>query len=536
MKKNGFLSTSVIYSFFIVFLLLMIALLMSFSNKIYLKKRLQDKIVEPKTYPTGDIDFSCKKGEDRLSNCLFKQQYVDYIVNKNQNLSYMATADFTNVDSIKYAIKDHSTKTKLDFGKVEDSKVGMFTSNDDLGTSFYYRGIVEGNYIRFADELWLVTRVNGDGSIRIIKKDPIKGVKTNYNDSTFDEEAGAVNISKNGYMSSNSGYEIGINKYKNENDSYVKSIIDKYYTDYLSKYSQMIESEVIFCGEKNIINENSNAAEIFKSQVSKVDDFFNNIGIGFQTFKQYYYSSMSRIVSNSPSLKCQLTGNDSIFDKNGIYNLGSYSTGGSEVGYMKLDVYAKNVNKNIVHVREKCTEACTNNNSNECFQASASGFTYLGMGLEKINCLDKNLNYVRFWGNHSLKFPIATISADEIIMAGGAFGQKNDKYYLHNSSDNVWTMTIAMIDQNGWNDATVDKMLSNYVLGTKNNGFWEKPENKRGAFYFVMGSDGGLYITSNRGDYKQSSIRPVINLKKDVLYCSGIGSEDDPFIIGETKC
>ena len=39
---------------------------------------------------------------------------------------------------------------------------------DDYGTSYYYRGTVENNWVKFAGFYWRILRINGDGSIRMI--------------------------------------------------------------------------------------------------------------------------------------------------------------------------------------------------------------------------------------------------------------------------------------------------------------------------------------------------------------------------------
>ncbi len=44
---------------------------------------------------------------------------------------------------------------------------GVFKAEDDYGTSYYYRGAVENNYVVFANMCWRVVRVVGDGSIKL---------------------------------------------------------------------------------------------------------------------------------------------------------------------------------------------------------------------------------------------------------------------------------------------------------------------------------------------------------------------------------
>ena len=45
---------------------------------------------------------------------------------------------------------------------------GLKEAKDDYGTSFYYRGAVEDNYVVFANKCWRIVRIVGDGSIKLI--------------------------------------------------------------------------------------------------------------------------------------------------------------------------------------------------------------------------------------------------------------------------------------------------------------------------------------------------------------------------------
>ena len=49
-----------------------------------------------------------------------------------------------------------------------DGTKGIYKTEDDLGTSYYFRGAVENNYVKFANFYWRIIRINGDGTIRMI--------------------------------------------------------------------------------------------------------------------------------------------------------------------------------------------------------------------------------------------------------------------------------------------------------------------------------------------------------------------------------
>ena len=99
-------------------------------------------------------------------------------------------------------------------------------------------------------------------------------------------------------------------------------------------------------------------------------------------------------------------------------------------------------------------------------------------------------------GNNMLTYPIGLITADEVAFAGAQNGLINQKYYLYIGAT-YWT--ISPCDFNSYNaNAEACVIDSNGNLT---------------AYNYIHG------------------IRPVINLKPDVLYVNGIGTENDPYII-----
>lgn len=64
--------------------------------------------------------------------------------------------------------------TTPDFSTVATTNEGVYAAEDDLGTSYYFRGAVDNNWVQFGkdstgnDMYWRIIRINGDGSIRMI--------------------------------------------------------------------------------------------------------------------------------------------------------------------------------------------------------------------------------------------------------------------------------------------------------------------------------------------------------------------------------
>jgi len=49
-----------------------------------------------------------------------------------------------------------------------EANSGVYKANDNDGESYYFRGSVTNNYVKFANKFWRIIRINGDGSIRLI--------------------------------------------------------------------------------------------------------------------------------------------------------------------------------------------------------------------------------------------------------------------------------------------------------------------------------------------------------------------------------
>ena len=103
-------------------------------------------------------------------------------------------------------------------------------------------------------------------------------------------------------------------------------------------------------------------------------------------------------------------------------------------------------------------------------------------------------------GNKALTNPVGVITADEVAMAGGAYGQTNQSYYLYTNSA-YWTMSPYYFDVGGSNS-------------------W--------AYVFRVNSSGQLggYWVSNA-----YGVRPVINLSTDVTAKLGNGTSSTPYEI-----
>ena len=75
---------------------------------------------------------------------------------------------------------------------VEDE--GLIKSSDDIGVSYYFRGDVKNNYVSFANRLWRIVRINGDGTVRIILDDTSDTLVSYYSAESLNEDFKTLNI------------------------------------------------------------------------------------------------------------------------------------------------------------------------------------------------------------------------------------------------------------------------------------------------------------------------------------------------------
>ena len=181
---------------------------------------------------------------------------------------------------------------------------GMYKKADDLGTSYYYRGAVNNNWVKFGKEgtkdiYWRIIRINGDGSIRMIysgttaptesTKVVMTGTGTQINATTYQFYSSYNNPSYVGYMFTE-GQQHG-----NGTPSTIKTAIDNWYktttleTDVTTK--ELVSQDQIFCNDRSATTSDSGTPGEISGSMS--------------TSTTYYYGAYVRLVTNkSPQLKC----------------------------------------------------------------------------------------------------------------------------------------------------------------------------------------------------------------------------------------
>ena len=196
------------------------------------------------------------------------------------------------------------------------SEALLASTEDDYGTSYYFRGAVKNNYVQFANKCWRIVRVGGDGSVKLIlHNDNTTGVANPCDSANNSASAAFARYSGTTYKSAfNSNYNdnayIGFmygatgasdyaSTHANTNKSTILTNLETWYTNNLKTYESVIDDNV-WCNDK------TNVADTSYNPWG----YSNVTGLGYGT-NVTYYGATQRLVSTSgsaggtgPSLKC----------------------------------------------------------------------------------------------------------------------------------------------------------------------------------------------------------------------------------------
>ncbi len=178
-----------------------------------------------------------------------------------------------------------------DFSQVATTDEGVWTAEDNLGTSYYFRGAVTNNYVQFAGYYWRIIRINGDGSIRMI----YDGTAAHANGESSADRQIDTSVFNNRYSYGSYyvgyTYEENLQRPSTQNGgtaSAIKGVLDRWYTTIIT--DQGLDDRVVstpgFCNDRNIASG------------------YNWVASG-TTFD---YAAKERLYTNkTPTLKCSNT-------------------------------------------------------------------------------------------------------------------------------------------------------------------------------------------------------------------------------------
>jgi len=187
-----------------------------------------------------------------------------------------------------------------DFSQVATTDEGVYKAEDDDGDTYYFRGAVTNNYVKFANKFWRIIRINGDGTIRLIYQG------TSATSTGTNAQIGTSAFNSN----SNDNMYVGFRYTSNDvhgtgTESTILGQLNTWYTNNLASYESKIDTNAGFCNDR----EPSTSREII-----------NGSG-GTETTTTYYGAYIRFIPGGSwgttqtPTFKCK--NSSDLFTKSG---------------------------------------------------------------------------------------------------------------------------------------------------------------------------------------------------------------------------
>ena len=145
---------------------------------------------------------------------------------------------------------------------VEATNGYLCKAPDAYGDSYYYRGNVTNNYVKFADKYWRIVRINGDGTVRVI----YDGTSAHANgESSSDRQIGTSAFNSSYKDNAYVGYMYGQTRastyaaaHANTNDSTIKAYIDNWYnTNIVGTTNEQYLADNVFCNDRSFAQNNS---------------------------------------------------------------------------------------------------------------------------------------------------------------------------------------------------------------------------------------------------------------------------------------
>ncbi len=321
----------------------------------------------------------------------------------------------TNLYAIYYVVS--ATSSGITYKTLSSTKntteALLASTEDDYGTSYYFRGAVKNNYVEFANKCWRVVRINGDGSVKLVlHNDNISNASSPCAASNNNTSAAFARYSGNSYTSAfNSNYDdnayIGFmygiagssdyaSTHANTNKSTILTNLESWYKNNLASYESKL-ADTIWCNDKSTVSG----------------------GLGYGT-NATDYAAYNRLVSTKqPTLKCPNDNNGGNLSKftvddttNGNGNL-SYKIGlltADEIAFSGSTTYAFNLS---TYLQENTGENVWWSLSPEYFNGDYTSVWLAGSGVLYIDGIEVNVS-----SNFGLRPAISLVSSTTVTGSG----------------------------------------------------------------------------------------------------------------------
>ena len=405
----------------------------------------------------------------------------------------------SGVTTYKATVYNHTAGIK----EYDNSGTGMYASTDNSGDTFYYRGAVGGNYVKFGGYYWRIIRINGDGSIRMIYDG-----KTPHENGESSDDRQVGTSSFNGYWADNAyvGYMYG----DTSNNQITESTSNFNHTGLSPTAKYYFGTSYTFDQETRSFKL---SGDLVQATPKEYREKYNT--------SNYYTCMSSNATATCQRLEKVISGiNDTALQVKGIaYSSTSYEIAHQNDVNSTMKTYLENwYNNNLKSYDSKISKEAIYCNNRVPSSRLGSSYTNEGYGIyptlydyEKfvdwqgtregpnLVCSQKSdqFSVSSAIGNGDLTNPIGLITADEVNMAGGRTSAQNQLYYLY-SGTHYWTMSPSLFA---------------YLFY---------------ASEFIVSGSGGI---DNNRTYFAYGVRPVINLDPSKITFTGTGTMQDPYVV-----
>ena len=512
--------------------------------------------------------------EDDILNKVFKSKIVIDAVSTEKSALDVAVdvardKIIATVDTTGKCPTINSDGT-VDVSEIETTDGYLCTAPDAYGTSYYYRGNVTNNYVKFGewkvqkyfgyyndtsssymvyDSLkecqeaseynvncrigidvgmpmyWRILRINGDGTIRVIydgtsaHTNGERSMDRQIGESAFNDFWKRDNVQES-TNSSVSFDNAGVGYMYGNRDAIVETSAYNYYSriSFTNTSTYYIAKEYTYDATTDRFT--------LKNPIAVLGSAMTSDYVGYYTFG----STSQDISENSLYKILEVTAGSSsasIVYGNVRYGTSSIEVAQTNINDSTIKNYLDNWYKNNIFGTENEQYLADNIFCNDRSLSTSGGpiaitnnfysvrrlssikpglgagttetwynFYDSTQGKHDLRCPQQNDAFTvsdTKNGNGALRYPVGLINATEVWLAGGGF-QSNREYYLY-SGFNYWTLTPQVF--------------------TGNNAC-------------VMGVDDRGYANGYNNVVSIDGVRPVINLKADILL-QGSGTAEDPY-------
>ena len=168
----------------------------------------------------------------------------------------------TGLSSVYYVVS--ATSSSFTYKQLSSNKnvteALLASTEDDYGTSYYFRGAVKNNYIEFANKCWRIVRIVGDGSVKLVLHNNNTSNVTNPCSSTNNSDTAAVFSSSSittwndnayvGFMYGSAGASNYTDAHTNINKSSILVDLETWFKNNLTNYDSYL-ADTIWCNDKS---------------------------------------------------------------------------------------------------------------------------------------------------------------------------------------------------------------------------------------------------------------------------------------------